>query len=511
MGDHRPNIVLLFTDQEAYYRHGWDGGLAPRRPNLERLGREGIRFERAYSVCPLCTPARRSLMTGLYPHAHGFLTLDDRENTQEHDCGLLYELLAEQGYRLYNYGKWHAGPGTAHDHGCAGFSYPEFGNPYVTPEYRAYCERRGLEPARFTLEHVFIEAVSPDRPSPGPGYRCEADSLHPHVTGVLETPPDTHESFFLANLACEALRGLAAAGDGRPFFLRVDTWGPHAPYLASEEYVDMYPLDQIVEYGSFRDDLEDKPDVYRKEWNQPLAHNNQLVVPNALPWSEWRRIMRYVYAHVTQVDAACGKVLDALDDLGLAEDTLVIWTSDHGDAISSYGGHLGKEAPLSEEVLRVPMAMRWPGRVAPGQLSQHLVSTVDVPATVLEAAGTAFHGPVHGQSLVGPLEDGRLANREWRDQVVCETHGHHWEPVRGRTLITDRYRYAVYQYHGLPDYLDQVDILRAQEELYDLEADPYQLHNLASRPEGQEALVNARRRLRAWQWETGDPVWFSFT
>lgn len=511
MSNQKPNIVFIVTDQEAYYRHGWDGGARPARPHFERLGREGISFERAYSACPLCTPARRSMLTGLFPHNHGFITLDEKENTAERDYGMLYPLLAEQGYRLYSFGKWHAGPGTAHDYGCEGFSYPKFGNPYITPEYKAYCQERELEPASFNVEHVFMEAVSPDEPEPGPGYRCEAGGLHPHITGVMETPTESHEAQFLANLACDRLRDLAEEDNEQPFFLRVDIWGPHAPYLAAPEYLDMYPPEQIQEYGNFGDDLSAKPLVYLKEWNKPIGRDNRLVIPNAMPWGEWQRIMHYVYAQVTQVDAAGGQILDTLDELGLSENTLVIWTADHGDAISSFGGHFGKEAMLSEEVLRIPLAVRWPGQIEPGQTSTHLASTVDFPVTIVDAAGTAFNGPVDGQSLLELVEDGQLqtGTDNWRDDVMCETHGHHWEPVVGRAIATERYRYSVYQYHGKPDYLDEVDTSKPIRELYDLQEDPYQLNNLAYDPQYQEFVSDHHRRLEAWQKKTSDPVQFS--
>lgn len=116
----RPNILFLLNDHQAYYRHGWDGGVAPHRPNFDRLAREGANFERAYAVCPLCTPTRRSMLTGLYPHNHGFVTLEEAENLPTRDQGILYELLARRGYRNYYFGKWHAGP-----HG-ARFRLPRF-------------------------------------------------------------------------------------------------------------------------------------------------------------------------------------------------------------------------------------------------------------------------------------------------------------------------------------------------------------------------------------------------
>lgn len=508
MSDRKPNIIFLLNDNQSYYRYGWDGGARPARPHFDRLVREGVNFERAYTVCPLCTPARRTMITGLFPHNHGFLTLEEDENSAERDEGILFDLLAGQDYRNYYYGKWHTGPGTAHDFGCEGFSYPGFGNPYITPEYKAYVEARGMDIASFNVEHSVWEPAAPDAPDPGPGYRCEMDHLHPHITGVLETPPDTHESFFIANLAREKLRELAASDDERPFFMHVDFYGPHPPYLVSPEYFAMYDPEDIEEYGSFHDDLSGKPEVWHKEMNVPMGRDDRLLIPSPLPWGEWQRILAYVYAHITQIDAAGGIILDALDRLGLAEDTLVVWTTDHGDPIASHGGHWAKEAFLSEEVLSVPMVMRWPGHIAPGQTSQHLVSNVDLPVTMLDAAGTSFTGPVDGRSLLDVVLEGHAeAEKEpWREDIMCETHGHHREPVVGRALVTERYKYAVYKYLEIPDYVNAENLPERMEELYDLQDDPYQLHNLVDDPACGDAVADLKQRLDAWQEQTGDPV-----
>jgi arylsulfatase A-like enzyme len=494
----RPNILMMVNDHEAFYRHGWDGGARPQRPALQRLASGGVRFDRAYTACPLCTPARRSLMTGMLPHNHGYLTLDPAENGPERTFGDIYTLLGQQGYDLNYFGKWHAGTGTAKDYGCNGFSYPEFGNPYVTREYAAYCRRLGISEASFDLEHVFLEPVSPDQPTPGPGYRCTAPHFHPHVTGVMETESEGHESAFLAHLACNRLEELAEENGDRPFFVRVDFYGPHAPYLVSQEFLDLYSADEILEYGSFRDELHTKPAVYQKEWNSPFGEDHRITQPSVMSWSEWQRILRYVYAHVTQVDAAGGKVLDALERLGLAEDTLVIWTTDHGDPIAAHGGHFGKESFLSEESARIPFAMRWPGHISSDQHTDALVSQVDVPVTLLEAAGTSFTGPVDGRSLFGLIDESGTVRRphDWRDAVMVETHGHHWEKVVGRALITERYHYAAYAYLEQPDFVRDGDWTVAMEELYDLERDPYQLTNLAKADQHAAERADARSALR---------------
>ena len=207
--------------------------------------------------------------------------------------------------------------------------------------------------------------------------------------------------------------------------------------------------------------------------------------------------MAYVYAQITQVDAAGGLILDELDRLGLSENTLVIWTTDHGDPIASHGGHFGKEAFLSEEVLRVPFAMRWPRKIRSNQTSQHLISLMDLPVTLLDAAKTSFNGPVDGRSLLDVvLEERAEAGAElWRKDLMCETHGHHGEQVVGRALLTERYRYAVYKHADVDD---------REAELYDIEADPYQLNNLIEDPDYHKIVEQLDQSLETWRKQTGD-------
>ncbi|MBN1673501.1 MAG: sulfatase-like hydrolase/transferase [Kiritimatiellae bacterium] len=496
----QPNILFLLNDHQAYYRHGWDGGARPLRPCFDSLAAQGARFDRAYTTCPLCTPARRSMLTGMLPHNHGFVTLNERDNVPQRDQGLLFPYLERQGYDLWYFGKWHSGPGTARDHGCRGFSWPGFGNPYLSEEYDAYTRKLGLPKATFNLDHVFVEPPgNPNKPKPGPGFRCNKRSLTDHVTGTLETPRETHESAFIAHHAIEALSDIAKNGAAQPFCMSVHFYGPHNPYLASPEFIDLYAAADIAQYGSFESDLTRKPNVYMRENNEPICTPEGLMrVPNPLAWSTWQDIMRYVYAQITEVDAAGGRILDALDRLGFTENTLVIWTTDHGDSIASHGGRYGKESYLSEEMLRVPMTLRWPGQVEPGRQIEELVSVMDIGPTLLDAAGTAFPRPTEGRSLLDACSNGRPGTaRPWRTDLVVETHGHHGDRVTGRALITDRHKYAQYREADRPE---------MEWEAYDLKEDPYEMDNLALRSDRKDTVDDLRRRLDRWRTETDDTV-----
>ena len=216
--------------------------------------------------------------------------------------------------------------------------------------------------------------------------------------------------------------------------------------------------------------------------------NGRLATPSNLSWGEWQRIIARAYAHITMVDAAGGLILDKLDELGLADNTLVIWTADHGDALGSHGGRFDKGSYLTEEVLRVPLALRYPGRIAAGQGSDALACGTDIAPTILDAAATEFQRPVDGESLL-PIASGCEA--AGRSSLLVETYGHGFGAIElGRAIIGERYKLIAWQDH--------------ESELYDLEGDPYELRNLYADPARRDAVAELEAELRRWLSATND-------
>ncbi len=479
----KPNIIFLLNDHQVYYRHGWDGGPRIQRPHFDRLASEGVVFNRAYTACPLCGPARRTMLTGLFPHNHGEIKND---SNHPFDRETYYDKLADLEYQNFYFGKWHAGPGTAHDHHCDGFNYPSYNNPYTKSEYREYLRARNLPEPEIIVERDFRKNGRRH------GDRMVQDQrwCNEHTSGIMQTPNDTHEAFFLANLACDELRQLAHSDTDQPFCLRVDFWGPHQPYFPTQQYADLYQAEDIPAYGNFRDSLADKPRIYRRECNVPMSNgdwqNGEIVVPNPLPWEEWQKTLALCYAQITMIDAAGGRILDTLDELGLTDNTLVIWTTDHGDALACHGGHFDKRSYMPEEMVRIPMVIRYPGVVNAGQTSDRLVSNIDLTPTILDAAGTRFKQDADGTSLL-PLCANTTA--DWREDLMCETHGHGEDHI-GRLVVTDKYKYVA----------NKEDL----DELYDLREDPYELTNLIDNPACTKVLSDMKKRLAEWQRRTND-------
>ncbi len=139
-----PDIIFILEDHQSFYGHGKQIGSIPiQKPNFDRVASEGIRFTHAYTAVPLCGPARRTILTGLNCHNHKEIK---NETHHPYDSETYFEKLTEEGYRLIYIGKWHAGSGTAHQFGCEGYSYPRFGNPYLTEEYKEYLKEKNLPP-----------------------------------------------------------------------------------------------------------------------------------------------------------------------------------------------------------------------------------------------------------------------------------------------------------------------------------------------------------------------------
>lgn len=493
----KPNIIFIQNDHQAYYR--WQSaaeGPKPMRPNFDRLASEGACFDHAYCATPLCGPTRRTMLTGLFAHTHG---QHHNYTDPPYKDEVYLDTLAEAGYENYYYGKWHAGPGAANDHGCKGFSYTNYGNPYIQPEYMEYLNRYRLPQA---VHHIYRYFDVPEIREQGDwvgcaddvDYQCKSNWCGEHAVGITKTPKETHESFFLAALACEQLEQLAAKKEeGKPFSLRVDFWGPHQPHFPTQEFLDLYPQESfdLPEYGNFRSKLEGKPEAYFRERSTPFGKDDKLIIPSPVSWEEWKEIIRRCFAHISMIDAAGGLILDKIKELGLDDNTLIIWTTDHGDALASHGGHFDKGSYLCEEVMRIPCAIKWKGMIPAGQVREELISTIDYPVTILDAAGTKFtKNRVHGRSLL-PLLTGESV--QWREDLMAQTFGHGYgDELDSRLVVCGDYKYIATRGH--------------RSELYHLKEDPFELQNLIENPAYAEKSEEMRSRLISWQEQTEDTV-----
>ena len=466
----KPNIIWITTDHHLF--HGHEGVL---RPNYEKFCRDAAEFTRAYTVCPLCCPARRSMLDGLYPHNHGVINNKEKFPLSEETY---YDSLLRNGYDCRYVGKWHAGcePVVA---GVNMLTVKGYGCPYTWEDYRAYLKQKKLSRPEAYIKYSF---------SQNDFYRegqtidlTGVQNLFSLTFGTLTGDRETHEMFYLANRAVEALR--EAGSGGRPFCLRVDFWGPHQPYFPSGEFLDMYDPEKIKVYPTLHDDLTGKPGVYKNVLGVGLDKGGKLIQPSPLSDETWKRLLWYAYAHTSMADAAIGRILDEAERLHLPDDTVIIITSDHGDAIACHGGHIDKDTYLPEEVLRIPLAIRHKGKLQPGK-KDCLVSNMDIPVTVAKLAGTGFSASVDGRDLLTAAENPR-------DFLVSVTHGH-FTKSEGRAVISGDFKYVY-------NHLDT-------DELYNLASDKYETDNLIDNAACADKAAEMRQKLKDWQRQYKDPL-----
>ena len=464
-----PNILCIVSDHQI---HVTDPALAGLFPLQTALAERGVRFERAYSVLPICSPARASMLTGLYPHAHGLTENDGRFGGREGlDASdwMVQQSLLDAGYRCAWFGKWHVDNyQSAQDYGFEGFSLPGYGYPYGTDEYREYLHRNGLERPVATVEIAGESAV-------GPGERidfCAASNWFAYEAGsaILEGPAETHEAFFVADLAARWLDSL----DDEPFFLRVDTWGPHPPYIVAEPY-----LDRIADLDpglpeNFITDLSHRPGHhrdYRDFWQSRLQ----------LDTAGWRKMYYRALEQAVMVESALAGLLDKVD----WDNTLVLFTSDHGDAVGSNGGVANKGGLMVEATMHISMLLAG-AELPAGETRRQLVSNLDLAPTLLDACGLGSPDGLHGESLM-PIA--RRAAEPLRAGLMTEHYGLH-VPVAQRAWYRDDYKLVV-QEDGFC-------------ELYDLSRDPGELSNLAKDPSHAVQRDAMRRELRQAMLGFGD-------
>ncbi|MFN4242591.1 MAG: sulfatase-like hydrolase/transferase [Tepidisphaerales bacterium] len=438
------NILLIHADQHRHDCLGISGHPLLRTPHLDRLAAEGVRFTQAVTPAPICSPARASLLTGVFPTRHGCLTIPwCCETFTSADPGLptWTRLLADAGYDVRWVGKFHQEvAGSPADHGVREF--------VSLREYRAYRQARGLPPP----PQGWFGAI--DR-----GVTVEHSSLAWQARQVVRM---LHEQ---------------AAG-GRPFVLRWDPPEPHLPNHVPEDEAGLYPPETIPPWPSFPDPLHHKPPAQRRSrlrWGT-----------EGMTWAQWQPVVSRYLATIDLLDRQVGRVLATLQGLGLLDRTLVIYSADHGDFCGGHG-MMDKHYAMYDDIVRVPLICRFPG-VAPSVCHAPVIHALDLATTIVTAAGLQPPPSFCGQDLRG-LSRGEITPR---DSAFVQYFGTQQGLYSSRALRTDRWKYV---YNPA-----------AFDELYDLHADPGELHNRADDPACAAVLEACRERMGRWMSEAGDPL-----
>jgi arylsulfatase len=441
----RPNILFLMADQFRGDCLGADGNPVIRTPNLDRLATEGARFIHAYTSTPSCTPARSAILTGLSPWRHGMLGYGAVAIRYEHE---LPRMLADAGYYTIGIGKMHFHP------------------------------QRNLHGFHKTILDESSREQSPDfRSDYRSWFWSVAPTLNPDATGIgwndyrartYVLPEELHPTRWTADVAVRFLKEYRGPG---PFFCKVSFARPHSPYDPPERFMKMY-------------ENADVPAAAIGDW---AARNDVKVDPaNFSPWrgnfgpEQVRRSRRAYYGSVSFIDEQIGRILDVLRERGLLENTLILFTADHGDMLGDH--YLWRKTYAYEGSARIPMLIRWPRSMQAerGQGLSQPTELRDILPTCLDAAGVPVaEGEFDGRSL---LELARGNTDKWREVIDLE-HSTCYAGAEPWNALTDgRMKYIFYATSG-------------REELFDLQNDPPELHDLAPDPAQQETLRMWRDRL----------------
>ncbi len=443
-GGDRPNVLFIAVDDLACTL-GCYGDLVAKTPNIDRLAAEGTCFQRAYNQLPLCNPTRASVMTGLRPDQIKVYDLDRHFRDQLPDVVTLPQAFQAAGYFAARVGKiYHYNvPASI---GTDGFDDPPSWNRTVNPK------------GRDKTDEALVFNAEPHRKISGALSWLAADGRDEEQTDGM--------------IASEAIKIMREKKD-QPFFLGVGFFRPHTPYVAPKKYFEMYPLDSLRLPFAPPGDRDDIPTA-------AFAHN--CPVPNyGLDHKTLLQATQAYYACVSFVDAQVGRLLDAVEELGLAEATIVVFWSDHGYHLGEHDG-VWQKRTLFEQGARAPLIVRVPGQESRGDCRQ-IVEFVDIYPTLTDLAAIPSPPGLAGRSL-RPLIDNRQADRDGFavTQVLRPADARLSEPVMGCSIRTHRYRFTEWGEgkHGV--------------ELYDHQSDPNEFHNLAVDPDAATTAVIDRLR-----------------
>ncbi|MDA1066253.1 MAG: sulfatase-like hydrolase/transferase [Verrucomicrobia bacterium] len=437
----RPNILFYCTDQQRFDTIGALGNPYVQTPRLDQLVQEGTAFTHAYCQSPICTPSRSSFMTGLYPsRVHN--TRNGNDTWPADAPPLISKLLADSGYVCGNVGKFHLTSSGLRTEPRLddGYSYWKF----------SHAPRDDWKEG-----HDYADWV---REKGG-----DLDALRASPDNV---PPEFHQTTWATDRSIEFI----SRNEDQPWFLTVNIYDPHPPFVPPKEYADRF-------------DPKDMPGAHHKESDRVMHEKlkgadfqKASKVYRSPAEFDGKKEQALYYAMIAQIDDQFARLLQALDDSDQRNNTLIVFSSDHGEALGDHGLIL-KGCRFYEGLVRVPLIFSWPGVVQQNVQVGGLVELLDMSATILDFAGLEIPEYFQGNSLRSHLE-GKASGEQIRDSVRCEyfdaVDAHFTDGNGTFATMYRRGQYKLCVYHGLK-----------LGELYDLASDPWEHNNLWDSPEHQ--------------------------
>lgn len=460
----RPNILHIQTDQQQWATIA--GRSECRTPNLNRLAGQGMLFERSYTPSAVCCPSRAMTLSGAYHWHNGVYNQVHSAPSVKRDLNadtVLYsQRLKDAGYRLGYIGKWHCSWTLT----PADFGYSDLANVFG-------CDPRAL--AKLDLNPDGVNRLKPAPAKPARMFQWPGSDPF-MMWGRVDSGEETTAEAYSTECALKMLRRFTT-DPSRPWHLEVQYVQPHDPYQPLGKYLDRYDPRSLKVPRSFEDTFQNKPGLHKRESQTWGAITND----------DFRNSRAHYYAYTEQLDAQIGRILNALDESGQADKTMVVFTTDHGDMVGAHRMWIKGWIPY-EECYRIPLIVRWPGKIKPGSRSDRLVQLQDLAHTYCEVAGAKPLPYPDGASLKPLFDDPGYSG--WRDQIMCAYYGGEFLYTQ-RIAITDRYKYV---FNGFD-----------QDELYDLQRDPEEMANVVDDRSYKPQTDDMRARLYEMMRQYHDP------
>lgn len=457
------NVLLLMSDQHRPDALGIRGGTVAKTPNLDRLAQSGVRFDHAYCADPVCTPSRACLLTGLYVHNNRTY---DNATAWPFEHKTVAHHLGQAGYMTGLIGKMHFVDAQTH-----GFEYKlDFNDwyQYLGPKTKLRAEEIIYPNSGSGLPQ--IDDLWRDYGDPWTGV-INMDRREGYVS-VGRVSALAEEDHFESFVARESIRFLKNFGGKAPFFLVSSFLKPHDPFTPAERFAKMFHVPDMELPPTWgKVDVSTVPRFIREriEYNSP--------VPELRDPEQAKRLIAMYYANLAQTDNCVGKVLDTLKELGLEEDTIVLYTSDHGGMLGAHG--LWQKSVFYEPSVGVPLLFRVPGLTPANSRSETPVSLVQILPTLAELCGISTPSGIDGTSFVSSLQE---PSRTEETTVFAETGL--TSSVPGYMIRHGDYKYCYY--------------VNDTPELYNLRTDPHEMNNLAVLSTYKSKVNEMQQRLFAW-------------
>ena len=488
----RPNIVFMMSDQQRYDTLACYGADYMNVPNLNALANRSFVFRNAYVAQPVCTPARATIMTGLYPHAAGPIV---NKIHLPLDTPVIAEMIDDEYLKGYM-GKWHLGNDVQVQHGF------DVWNPTEDGHRETYTKAE----LRYEMTPFHQHLVEN-------GY--EPDGEHSDGIGVFsgDARQDLPKEFQMAHYLGDSAAEFIEENKDRPFILYVSTFEPHSPYHGP--YMDMYDPEEIPVGDAFLKLPEGasrvnrvRADYFMQFMLEGKSHADDdymtryaAVREDVTTEQGWRTLRAHYLANITLVDDMVGKITDALEKAGVADNTVVVFTSEHGDMMGDHG--MLEKRSFFEEASRVPLLMSVPWLSKEQTIVEGSVGHIDLVPTLLELSGNDVPDSLQGKSLVPVLKGEQTLDDndvfvQWNgtsdelpDRFLGSREVNRMLTLPGRSVITpDRWKLNI--------------CAGDQGELFDLNNDPAERNNLYNDPAQRDRIIDMAARIRIWQHETGD-------